>query len=69
MKVHFIHNEIEGDLLIKDVFPSKHTKLLIKYQQNNETTIHTTNFIRCMLTNLLNNKKLPKFKYELKMKV
>ena len=34
MKVHFIHNEIEGDLLIKDVFPSKHTKLLIKYQDN-----------------------------------
>ena len=64
MKVHFIHNGTEGDLLIKDVFPSKHTKLLIEYR-NNETTIHATSFIKCMLTNLLNDKKLPKFKYEL----
>mgnify|MGYP000055776840 FL=1 len=64
MKVHFIHNGIEGDLLIKDVFPSKHTKLLIKYQDN-ETLIHTTSFMRCKLTNLLNNKILPKFKYDI----
>lgn len=62
--VHFIYNDLEGDLLIKDVCPSKHTKLLIQFKDK-ETTINTTHFTKCNLLKLLGNKKPPQFKYDI----
>lgn len=62
--VHFIYNDLEGDLLIKDVYPSKHTKILISYKDK-ETVINTTHFTKCNLLKLLGNRKLSKFKYDI----
>ena len=62
--VHFIYNDLEGDLIIKEVYPSKHTKLLIQYKDK-ETIINSTHFTKCHLLKLLENRKITPFKYDI----
>lgn len=61
-KVRFIYNGIDGYLTIKDVYISKHSKVLIEFK-GRETVINTSHFVKCNLLKLLNNRKKSDFKY------
>ena len=60
--VHFIYDNIEGNILIKQVLPKQ--KLLISFN-NKEICITQCNFIKCQLGLLLDMYKEGSYKYEI----
>ena len=61
-KVHFIYDDIEGELEILNYIPNNNPKISIKYN-NKIFDIQTNNFKKCKIAKIV-NKECIKFKIE-----